>query len=71
MEMVWQPHFQEQGGLQRSEERGKTYVAFDVQMSVPYSVRSEISEKRNIWGTQERNRSDLEKIVRAEESGID
>lgn len=35
-------------------------------MSIPYSVRSEISEKRNIWGTQERNRSNLEKIVRAE-----
>ena len=47
------------------DERHTKFNTFQVEMPVPYRIRTEISEERDIWKNQGRHRADTKKAMLA------
>lgn len=45
------------------DEGDTTFNTFQEEMPVPYSIRSEIGEEREIWRNQGRHRADTKKAM--------
>ena len=45
------------------DERHTKFNTFQVEMPVPYRIRTEISEERDIWKNQGRHRADTKKAM--------